>query len=128
MSATPTPLSLACADRLLAEALGKPWAAMEAGPAAYDCWGLVWAVRHAARLPCPRWPALTSEERAGFQRLAQPAPLCLVAMGSSLACTHVGVYHVSGVVYHSSEGRGVHGTQLTALQRTHRLVQFWSIE
>lgn len=127
MHATPTQHSLVCADRLVLSALGKPWGALAAGPDAYDCWGFAWSLRRAAGLPLPRLPAVTPEERRGFHRLPAPAPFCLVVMGLRDVATHVGVYHPSGTVYHSVEGRGVHGVNLKILQQLFQTLQFWEV-
>lgn len=127
MHATPTQPSLACADSLLLRALGRPWEALAIGPDAYDCWGFAWALRRAVGLPLPRLPALTPEERQGFRRLPEPVPFCLVVMGLQGEATHVGVYHPSGTVYHSVEGRGVHGVNLKVLQQLFQTLQFWEV-
>lgn len=127
MHVTLTQPSQACADSLILHALGKPWEPLSAGPDAYDCWGFAWALRRAVGLQLPRLPAVTSEERKGFRRLPAPAPFCLVVMGLQDVATHVGVYHPSGTVYHSTEGRGVHGVNLKILQQLFQTLQFWEV-
>lgn len=129
MITTPSADFRDCPDRLIAEAIGKPWSVMGRGPDSYDCWGFV---RHILvngfRLDVPDWLYEAGhikrsglfeagKNTSGWSQLESFMPYCVVLIGQSDKITHVGIYHPDNIIFHSLESRGVVGTTMKAMKR-----------
>lgn len=98
------------ADQVVAAFIGKPFARGGRGPQAFDCWGLVLALRAALALPVPPDFALPlSTPLAVRQRLSLCAPVVDPAPGAiaySEHYAHAGIVW-AGRVVHAARGAGV---------------------
>jgi len=106
--------------------LGRPWAAGARGPAAYDCWGLLKAVREAhfgggipdTVLGDPARDLYAEKMRSGaWEIVATPAHGDGVLMREGDQ-PHVGIYLDldGGGILHCEEGRGVVFDDLRSLR------------
>lgn len=100
-----------------------PWRAYATGPAAYDCYGLVWTVlRDQYGVDVDRHLEIESgnhramhrvilrEQAAGrWQRLDRPVDGCVVLLSTGEKFHHIGLWLDvnGGRVLHSRQGRGV---------------------
>lgn len=120
--------------------LGKPWQPMARGPAAFDCWGLVWHYYKTCRgIELPLHITIDPSDKPTVARTmladlplwqALPAPQagCVVAMRRSQRIHHVGLYvdDGHGVVLHAGEQIGVVAEPVEKLTQQGWHLQFYS--
>lgn len=134
MTTTPATGSPACADAVIAAAIGKPWECLARGPESYDCWGFCLRVLRDGLgwTSAPEFAydvGLDERERAFEDGMASELatglwtpldkfePYCVVMLGQTRRITHVGIWHPSNTIYHCFEGAGVVGTRVPVLRK-----------
>ena len=135
MTFTPTPVFRACANRAIAEVVGRPWEPLGRGPGSFDCWGFVHWVYRKAGIQLLDYPYAEGQERADliFSALESPnwlhvpeaSPYAIVTFGNGDACSHVGIYHPNGLFYHCVSGRGVSGDRYAAMRHAFNNINYW---
>lgn len=135
MRTTLTPHIRACVDKALVASLGKPWAPLGRGPAAFDCWGFVQYVLQQAGVsipdlilkPVPCVATVAKQAGVPLIQVEAKTPYALVMFGKGEAFGHVGIYHPSGIVYHCLERHGVVGHNLSLLSGVFNKISYWSV-
>lgn len=107
-------------DDYLETLIGVPYKPLGRDKEGLDCWGFVQLVYKKLGIILPdfvyteygRSKVETIEEELRnncrrWQELNTPEPFCVVAMGKTIACSHVGVWHPSEIVFHAAYPVGV---------------------
>ncbi len=141
MGTTLTPHIRACADKAIAQSLGKPWRVGARGPHSFDCWGFVRHVLSAMSIKAPDFDySIAPSDRAesfdkgralgvahGFKRVEDKTPYSVVLLAKGGNTTHVAIYHPSGIYYHCLERYGVVGHYHNFLAGLFDSFSYWSI-
>jgi|SRR6185436_16231995 len=129
-----TIISLGLIDEALEDLIGAPFSAGARGPDAYDCWGLVIALRRQLGLPIPPDYAtgcLTRDQAHALFAADRPSgwrrvPLSHGGILLANCAAHAGVY-LAGRVVHAQATRGVDSWTLGQWSAAFGEVECWEV-
>jgi cell wall-associated NlpC family hydrolase len=105
-------------DKLLEEMIGTPYKELGRDKDGLDCWGFVKYVYSKLGIDLPDF-VYTSDGKSKsdvyekevkkecWEEILLPEHMCIVAMGKGNTCTHVGLWHKSGIIFHALYPWGV---------------------